>query len=47
MNSAFAHLMLQSSYFHDKRQRTQLSGDLVICFLNFIVARLPILESIL
>ncbi len=45
MNNAFAHLMLQCSYFHDKRQRTQLSGDLMIRFLDLIVAGLPILES--
>lgn len=38
-NNAFAHLLLQCSYFHDKRQRTELSGDLVICFLNLVVSK--------
>ena len=45
MYNAFAHLMLQCSYFHDKRQRTQLPSDLLICLLYLIVAGLPILES--
>ncbi len=45
MNNTFAHLMLQCSYSHDKRQRTQLSGNLVKCFLNLVVGRLPVLEA--
>ena len=45
MQNAIAHLMLQCSYFHDKRQRTQLPSHLMICLLNLTVAGLPILES--
>ena len=45
MYNTFAHLMLQCSYFHDKRQRTQLPGNLMICLLNLVIAGPSILES--
>ncbi len=45
MYNTVAHLMLQCSYFHDKRQRTQLPSDLMKCLLNLVVTGLPILES--